>query len=94
MNSHLTTSFSRTTWAQASTRKKTFLDPSEARDDRVSGWQQHWPVHMQTICTSLKTDNHASTTSLNFYGPDALPLSKHWRQLTDEILDKSLFCIL
>jgi len=28
---------------------------------------------MQTICTSLQPDNHASTLSLNFYRPDALP---------------------
>jgi len=29
--------------------------------------------HMQTICTSLQTDNHTNTSSLNFYRPDALP---------------------
>ena len=39
---------------------------------------------MQIICTSLQTHNHTSTTSLNFYWPDALPdvirpVSKHWR---------------
>jgi len=28
---------------------------------------------MQTICTSLQTDNHTTTSSLNFYRPDALP---------------------
>jgi len=28
---------------------------------------------MQTICTSLQTDNHTNTSSLNFYRPDALP---------------------
>jgi len=38
--------------------------------------------HMQTICTSLQTDNHINTPSLNFYRPDALPdgqptVSKH-----------------
>jgi len=37
---------------------------------------------MQTICTSLQTDNHTNTSSLNFYRPDALPdaqptVSKH-----------------
>ena len=36
------------------------------------------------ICTLLLTNNHASTSSLNFYEPDALPdsyptASKHWR---------------
>jgi len=31
------------------------------------GWQ--WPQldHMQVICTSLQTDNHASTSQLSFY---------------------------
>jgi len=38
--------------------------------------------HMQTICTSLQTDNQANTPSLNFHRPDALPgaqptVSKH-----------------
>ena len=30
------------------------------------GWQWHQPDHMQVICTSLQTDNHASTSSLTF----------------------------
>jgi len=38
--------------------------------------------HMQ-VCTSLQSDNHASTPPLSFYRPDALPVaqptaSKHW----------------
>jgi len=28
---------------------------------------------MQTVCTSLQTDNHTNTPTLNFYRPDALP---------------------
>ena len=40
--------------------------------------------YMQVICTSLQTDNHASTSPVSFYRPDALPAaqpiaSKHWR---------------
>jgi len=40
--------------------------------------------HMQIICTSLQTDNHASSSPLSFYRPDALPAaqptaSEHWR---------------
>jgi len=31
------------------------------------GWQWHQLVHMQIICTTLQTDNHASTQSLNFF---------------------------
>ena len=54
------------------------------------GWQWHQLDHMQIICTSLQTDNHASTSSLNFYRLDALPdaqqtVSKHWRQLCVDI---------
>jgi len=37
-------------------------------------WQWHQLDHMQIICTSLHTDNHASTSSLSFYKPDALPV--------------------
>jgi len=29
-------------------------------------WQWHQLDHMQIICTSLQTDNYASTSSLNF----------------------------
>jgi len=41
---------------------KTNLDFTEARD---SQWQWHQLSHMQ-VCTSLQTDNHASTPSLMF----------------------------
>ena len=39
----------------------------------MKGCQWHQLHHMQIICTSLETDNHASTSSLSFYRPDALP---------------------
>jgi len=32
------------------------------------GMQWHQLHHMQTICTSLQTDNHTTTQSLNFTG--------------------------
>jgi len=41
---------------------KTNLDLTEARD---SQWQWHQLGHMQ-VCTSLQTDNHASTPPLSF----------------------------
>jgi len=41
---------------------KTNLDFTEARD---SEWQWHQPGHMQ-VCTSIQTDNHASTPPLRF----------------------------
>jgi len=42
---------------------KTSLDFTEARD---SEWQWHQLGHMQ-VCTSLQTDNHASTPPLKFF---------------------------
>jgi len=52
---------------------KTNLDFTEARD---SEWQWHQVGRMQ-VCTSLQTDNHASTTPLKvFYRPDALPAAQ------------------
>ena len=41
---------------------KTNLDFTEARN---SEWQWHYLGHMQ-VCTSLQTDNHASTPPLSF----------------------------
>jgi len=35
--------------------------------------QWHQLDHLQTICTSLQTDNHTNTSSLNLYTLDALP---------------------
>jgi len=37
------------------------------------GWQWHQLDRMQTICTSIQTDNHINTSSLIFTGPHALP---------------------
>jgi len=42
---------------------KTNLDFTEARD---SEWKWHQLEHMQ-VCTSLQTDNHASTSPLSFF---------------------------
>ena len=38
----------------------------------MMGWHWHQLDHMQIISTSLHTDNHASTSPLSFYRPDAL----------------------
>jgi len=64
---------------------KTNLDFTEARD---SEWQWHHLGQMQ-VCTSLQTDNHASTPPLSFYRPDAFPAaqptaSKHPRLLKNK----------
>jgi len=42
----------------------------------MMGWQWHQLDHMQMLCTSIQTDNHASTSSLNFYRPHGLPTSQ------------------
>jgi len=54
--------FSRTSWVSWYQKGKTSLDLNEARDDGVLGWQWQQLDHMQTICTSLLTDNHINTS--------------------------------
>ena len=61
-------------------------DVNEAIDGGVLGRQWHQLDHMQTVWTSLQTDNHTSTSSVNCYRPDSLPdaepaVSKHWRMV-------------
>ena len=55
--------FSGTTQVSWYQKGKTNLDFTGARD---SGWQWHQLGHMQ-LCTSLQTDNHASTPPLSFF---------------------------
>jgi len=54
--------FSGTIWVGRYRKGKTNLDFTEARD---SEWQWRQLGHMQ-VCTSLQTDNHASTSPLSF----------------------------
>ena len=71
-HTRLTALFSGTTRVGRYQKGKTNLDFTEARD---SEWQWHQLGHMQ-VCTSLLTDNHASTqhpTAQFFYRPDTLP---------------------
>jgi len=72
--------FSRTTWASRHQKAEPFWILLE---QQIKGWQWHHLDHMQIICTSLQTDNHAITSPLSFYRPDACPTtqptaSKHW----------------
>jgi len=55
------TPFPQVSWYQ---KGKTNLDFTKSRD---SEWQWHQLEHMQ-VCTSLQTDNHASTPPLFFTG--------------------------
>ena len=81
-HTRLTTFFSRTTWVSRHQKGKVFWILLK---QEMMGWEWQQLDHMQIICTTLQTDNHTSTPSLNFYRPDALPgaqptVSKHWRQ--------------
>ena len=60
----------------------------------MTRWQWHQLDRMQIIRTSLQTNNHTSTSSVNFFtGPDTLPdaqptASKHWKQQTNGQKDR------
>ena len=78
MNTHLTASFPGKPGKPAPERFNQGVF-NEARDNEVAVASMD---HVQIICTSLQTDNHASNSSLNFYRPNALPdaqraVSKH-----------------
>ena len=61
-HTRLTAGFSGTTQVSRYQKGKTNLDFTEARD---SEWQWH-PLDQMQVCTSLQTDNHASTPPLSF----------------------------
>jgi len=65
--------FSRTTWESRYQKGKPFWILLK---QEMMGWQWHQLDHMQIICTSLETDNHATTSPLSFYRPDALPATQ------------------
>jgi len=69
---HLT-AFSRTTLVSWHQKGKPFWILLE---QEMMGWQWHQLDHMQINCTSLQTDNHASTSPLSFYRLDALPAAQ------------------
>ena len=76
----------RVSWYQ---KGKTNLNFTEARD---SEWQWHLLGHMQ-VCTSLQTDNHASTPTTQFFTGRMLflPANKQ-RQSTECCYKISQFC--
>ena len=75
--------FSRTTWVSQYQKGKTSVDLNEARYDGVLGQQWHQLDHMQTICTSLQTDNHTNTSSLVFTGRMPFLTSNQQRQSSE-----------
>jgi len=66
-------------YQQAALRKTVFSRHQKGKpfwillEQEMMGWQWHQLDHMQIICTSLQTDNHAITSPLSF---DALPSTK------------------
>jgi len=73
--------FSTTTWVSQHQKGKPFWILLE---QEMMEWQWQQLDNMQIVCTSLQTDNHASTSPFSFYRPDALlaaqpTASKHWR---------------
>jgi len=84
LHTHLfNASFSGTTRVSWHQKGKTNLDFTEARD---SEWQWHQLGHMQ-VCSSLQTDNHASTPPLEFFtGRMPLLLPNQQRQSTEALI--------
>jgi len=54
---------------------------------RDSEWQWHQLGHMH-VCTSLQTDNHASTSPLIFYRPDAFLSPNQQHQSTEGMMQR------
>ena len=80
--------FSRTTWASQYQRQN---QSGFKWSKRLWGFGMKWHQldHMQTICTSLQTDNQASTPPLSFLQAGCLPAaqptaSNHWRHMLYE----------
>jgi len=63
-NTHLTPSFPEENLDKSEPQVKPFWILMK---QETMGWQWHQLEHTQIICTSLQTDNHASTSSLNFF---------------------------
>ena len=88
----LTAFFSRTTWVGHYQKDKPFWILLK---QEMMGWRWHQLSHMQIICTSLQTDNHASTSSLHFFTgrmPFLPPNQQH--QSTESQTQNNQMCIL
>jgi len=42
----------------------------------MTGWQMHQLDHTQIICTSIKTDNHASISAVTQHKPKLVKMSQ------------------
>jgi len=78
---------SRTTWVSLHQKGKPFWILLE---QEIVGWQWHQLDHMQIICTTLQTDNHASTSSLTNTTDLMKMLLQNWKEMTHEWLSGPL----
>jgi len=71
--------FSRTTWVSQYKKGKLFWILLE---QEMMGWQWHQLDHMQSICTSVQTDNYARPHHSVFTGQISFLLPNQQRQST------------
>ena len=64
LNHYTTDRFTEPPWVGWYQKEKTFWILLK---QEMTEWQWHHLDHMQVICTSLQTDNHANTLSLKFF---------------------------
>jgi len=86
-------SLSGTTQVSRYQKGKTNLDFTEAWD---SEWQWHQLGHMQ-VCTSLQTDNHASTPSLSFlqaWCPSCHPTNSINQRQVPHAVEQWIKCVM
>jgi len=65
--------FSRTAWVSWHQKSKPFWILMK---QKMMRWQWHQLDDMQIICTLFQTHNHAGTSPVSFYRPDALPATQ------------------
>jgi len=67
MDTHLIARTTLVSWHQNAETNLDFMR------QEMMGWQWHQLGCKQIICPTLQTNNRASTSSLTFYGPIAVP---------------------
>jgi len=68
--------------------REIIVDFTGARDDGVA-MASAGPYVNETICTSIHTDNHASTPPLSFYKPDVFLAPNQQHQTTEDTVNKT-----
>jgi len=55
--------------------------------EEMTGWQWHQADHVQIMCTSLQTDNDASTSSVDFLQTGCFLMPSRQCQSTEDVVD-------